>query len=226
MARIIVLLAAAAFSLFAAKSLKRFPWSYYVLALTLSALSVFALYEAPPQSVAHVLAGCVQKGYVGFSLITVVMFVGVFSRESRVRRTLGPVRGELSIVAALFMVAHVIPYVSGYLAMLGFMGSLRASVLASLVIAIVLVVLLLVLTVTSVKAVRRVMPPRTWKNVQSFAYAFYVLAFVHLAGFLVVPYASGSASAAAALAYYGVLFVAYAALRMRRAFIDSKEKVA
>ncbi len=226
MARIVVLLAAVAFSWLAAKSLKRLPWVYYALALALSMLSVFALYEAPPRSVVHVLADCVQKGYVGFSFITVVMFVGVFSRDSRARRVLGPVRGELSIVATLFMIAHVVPYVSGYLAMLGFMGSLRASVLASLGIAVVLVVLLLVLAVASVKVVRRAMPLWAWKNVQRLAYVFYVLAFVHLAGFLIVPHSSGATGATVALAYYGVLLVAYATLRVRRAVIDSKEKVA
>lgn len=222
MTHVLVLILAAAFSWAAAGSLRRRPWAYYLCAAVLSVLAIVALYETAPSSVLHELADWVQKGYVGFSLLTVVMFVGAFPKEGKVRRRLGPVRGELSIIAALFMVAHMVPYVSGYLNMLGFMGSLRPSMRVSLVIAIILAVLLLVLSVTSVKAIRRAMDTKVWKGVQRFAYLFYLLAFAHLFGFLVVPMMAGSAVAGWTLAYYGVILVAYLVLRVYRALADSR----
>ena len=123
-----------------------------------------------PGGMVRALAYAIQKGHPGFSMLALVMFVGVFDRKSVVRRALGPVRGELSIIGAILMLAHAVPYLANYLAMAGAVFSLKPSVQMSLALAVVLLFLLGVLAVTSIKALSVRMDARTWKRIQRLVY--------------------------------------------------------
>ena len=164
-------------------------------------------------------AFAIQKGQVGFAFLAIVMFVGAFRDGSAVRKALQPVRGELSIVATILMIAHVVP---SYAGMVGALGSLRPTVIALLGIAVVLIVLLAVLAVTSLQAVKRAMKSNSWKRVQWLAYAFFALIFFHMLGYMMVPVAAGSPDASAALAFYGMVYASYAVARVRRAWADER----
>ena len=133
-------------------AVKQRPVLFYVLAALVAAVGMYFTFNPSPGGMVRALAYAIQKGHPGFSMLALVMFVGVFDRKSVVRRALGPVRGELSIIGAILMLAHAVPYLANYLAMAGAVFSLKPSVQMSLALAVVLLFLLGVLAVTSIKA--------------------------------------------------------------------------
>lgn len=203
-------------------ALKRHPAAFYALAALVAAAGVYFTFNPNPNGAARAVAFAIQKGHLGFSMLAVVMFVGVFDRGSAVRRALGPVRGELSIMGAILMLAHIVPYLANYVSMAGAVLSLKPSVQSSLVVAVVLLVLLGVLAATSFKAVRARIDPRTWKRVQVLAYPFFLLVFVHLLGYLAVPLRAGAPDVVVGFAFYAVVFASYLVLRARRFVLDKR----
>lgn len=206
------------------KPLKRFPVVFYVLALLASALGVYFTLYTNPNAAVRAVAFAVQKGHVGFALFAVVMFVGIFSNDSRVRRYFNPVRAELSIMAAILIAGHFCLYLRNYMFVLGDFASVKTNVLFSLIIALVILALLIVLTFTSFNAIKRKMKPKTWKRVQTFAYVFFGLIYLHMLGYLLPAALSGSARAITNVAVYSVIFLVYVVLRTRKAVADKKSK--
>jgi DMSO/TMAO reductase YedYZ heme-binding membrane subunit len=204
---------------FLLKSLvKKYAWLFYALAIIACAAGLW-LFFLPAAERPVFLAGfsfIMRRGYVALSLFTLVMLVGVFGDESFVRRALQPIRAEMSIIAAILIGGHFLPYLTGYLQMLFGLGSLRMNIAVSLGISLVLLALLLTLTITSFAAVRRRMRPTTWKKLQRLAYLFFLLIYAHLAGFLLPSALQGSSVAITSIAAYSVVFFVYAILRVRR----------
>lgn len=196
------------------------PAAFYVLAAAIAALGVHFTWNPVASDAVRAFAFAVQKGHVGFSMLALVMFVGVFAECSRARRALAPIRGELSIAGGVLIAGHFILYLASYAGMLGSFGALKPAVAASCLIAVVLLALLAVLFVTSFPQVKRLMGAKPWKRVQMLAYPFFALAFAHLLGFFAVPLANGSPRAQVMCALYAAVFLAYAALRVRRRAID------
>lgn len=203
-------------------AIKRLPVAFYLIAGLVAALGIYFTYNPGPSGLVRAIIFAVQKGHIGFALLAVVMFVGVFDRSSAVRRALGPIRGELSIMGAILMLGHAVPYVANYLSMTGALLSLKPTVQASLCIAVVLLALLGVLAITSIKALRARMDARTWKRVQMLAYPFFLLIFLHLLGYLLVPLKAGSLGILVGLGFYGVVLILYLVLRARRFVLDGR----
>jgi DMSO/TMAO reductase YedYZ heme-binding membrane subunit len=165
-----------------------------------------------------------RRGYIALALFTLVMFVGVFSDDSAIRRALLPIRAELSISAAIFIVGHFLPYLTGYLQLFFDSAALRVNIALSLIISLVLLLLLLVLTITSFNVVRRHMKPGTWKRVQRLSYLFFLLVYAHLIGFLLPSALQGSPVALTSITVYSLVFLSYGALRLRRHLVDKSVK--
>lgn len=206
--------------------LRAHPVPFYSVAVLLGVFGVYFTFNPNGSEIMRAVAFAVQKGHVGFSLLAFVMFIGVFDKKSKIRQMLMPLRKALSIMGGILMCAHFIPYCAGYISMVGNFFSLRPSIAMSLVVAVVLVALLFVLVVTSFDVVRKCMKATSWKRVQSLSYVFFGLVFVHLLGYLLVSALGGSVMAAFNCALYGLVFGAYAVLRVRRALLDRKSKVA
>ena len=204
------------------KQVKAHPSLFYILAVVLACVGIYLTYTPATNGALRAFAYAVQKGHLGFSLLVVVMFVGVFRDGSVVRKALQPIRGELSLIAAILMVAHVIPYVASYSGMIGALGSLKPSVLASLGIAAVIVVLLIVLSVTSMRVVKQTMRADSWKRVQWLAYVFFGLIFFHMLGYMMVPMLAGSFEPSITLAFYTAVYAVYVVARLRRYAIDRR----
>lgn len=203
-------------------AIKARPSAFYVLAAATACFGVYFTYHPVADGFVRAAAFAIQKGQVGFAFLAIVMFAGAFQDGSVVRKALQPIRGELSIIATILMIAHVVPYLASYAGMVGALGSLRPTVIASLGIAVVIIVLLAVLAVTSLQAVKRAMKANSWKRVQWLAYAFFALIFFHMLGYMMVPVAAGSSDASTALAFYGVVYASYAIARVRRAWVDKR----
>lgn len=222
MGQIVSALIAVVFTALLRAPLRKSPVLLYVIATLVAGVAVYLTYHPLPSQLVRSMVFCVQKGYVGFGFMAIVMFVGVFADDSAIRRALAPVRAEFSIVGGILVIGHVVPYAGSYTRMFASLASLRMSVLVSLVIAMVTLALLVVLLVTSFRSVKRRMDARTWKRVQMLAYPFFILAYFHILGYMIVPVRGGSVDAAIALAYYTVAMIAYVALRLRKASADAR----
>lgn len=211
------------FALLFRNPLKRFPLIFYALALILGCLPFLTFWMSVPRVFQMLVLLPLQRCYLAFALFTVVMFIGVFSDESRIKAYFMPIRAELSIMACLLALPHIVRNIVTYVPKL-FWDSLGVTVpmTLSVALAMLLTVLLLVLGVTSFRAIKERMHTATWKKVQRFAYVFFVLIFVHL-GLMLVPSAlSGGVDARQNLIIYGVIFVLYGVLRLRKAFVDKR----
>lgn len=220
MSQIVSAIAIVAFVAVFRESIRKRPAAFYLLAMLVAVFGIYFTYNPSPAGAVRAIVFAVQKGHIGFALLALVMFVGVFDRASVVRSALGPMRGPLSIMGAILMLGHAVPYLANYLSMAGAVFSLKPTVQASLCIAAVLLVLLGVLAITSIKVLRAHMDARTWKRVQLLAYPFFLLIFLHLLGYLLVPFAAGSTEILVGLGFYGAVLVSYLALRIRRFVLD------
>lgn len=217
---LIVFIATAAVVLALRGAIKKAPVLFYAAAAVAVILLFAGINSVLPGTWWKPLILLVQRCMVALSLFTIVMFIGVLPKGSKLDMWLRPIRAELSIIACILCLGHMCMYLVPYAtrALSGIMG---ASMLASFVVAIVLFALLLVLGITSFSFVKLHMHARTWKNVQKLAYPFFILAYVHLM-FMLAPAASkGGEQAIFSVALYSVAFVLYIVLRLVRA---SKEK--
>jgi DMSO/TMAO reductase YedYZ heme-binding membrane subunit len=209
------------------KPLKRVPLAFYALALVACAVSLwlFALPATERPAFLNGLYFIMRRGYIALSLFTLVMFIGVFGENSPIRRALNPVRAEYSIIAAILIIGHIVPYLTGYLQQLMSPFPLRGSIAVSLALSCALLLLLTVLTVTSFNAVKQHMSPRTWKRLQRLSYLFFLLVYAHLSAFLLPAALQGSPIALPGIIVYSLIFVSYAILRVRRNFSVRKSLV-
>ncbi|MBU5405943.1 ferric reductase-like transmembrane domain-containing protein [Paraeggerthella hongkongensis] len=223
MSFLIVLVATCLFVAAAAKSIKTMPWLWYAIALALDIAYAYGIVYSLPPTMLQVLSPVVQRCTLATALFVIVMYCGVFSEHSTVRRTVGPIRAELSIIACILAFAHCLNYLSSYLDVLSSnVEAIDGSQLASLVIAIVLFALLLLLGATSLKVLKRRMSASAWKNVQRSSYVFFALIFVHELLILYPAAVKGSEDSLITCVASGVIFVAYFALRFARFRSDRK----
>lgn len=204
-----------------AGALRRHPAVFYVVAVVLTGVYVWVMQEGLAPTYARPLTTVLQKGYLASLLVGVVMFTGCLGEGSALRRHLAPVRGELSVLAFVFVMGHVLTYLPSYLGRFGALFAARTNVAVSLVIALVLTALFAVLALTSLRVVRRHMGGRAWKRLQRSAYVMVALLAAHVAFVLGRSAFVGGAPTALAsfVAYVGIIAI-YAVLRVRKALHD------
>lgn len=203
------------------RSIHRTPWLWYGLAIALDILYAVAVPANFPPPALRFLTPVVQQGMVATALFAIVMYCGVFSEHSRVRRIIGPIRAELSIMACILALAHCLNYLSSYLGVLtAHIQALAPNQAASLFVALALFALLAVLGITSAKAIKRRMRAGVWKNVQRASYVFFGLIFVHEVLILYPAALKGQGDAASTLVTSAVVFGLYAVLRIVRFALD------
>ncbi len=219
----VILVATCALVLAAANSIRAVPWLWYVLACAIDTVYAYGIvYNLPPAAL-QILSITVQRCLLATALFVVVMYCGVFSEQSTVRRRIGPVRAELSIMACILAFAHCLNYLDSYLGVLSRnIAAVSANQFASLVLAIVLFALMIVLGVTSLKAVKHRMHANVWKAIQRSAYVFFALIYVHELLVLYPSAVKGTGEALATCVVGGVVFVLYFVLRFVRYVVDRK----
>lgn len=204
-------------------ALRRWPGVFYGVALVLTVVYGWAVCTGADIAGVRWLTVVLQKGYLASLLLAVVMFTGVLSKGSALRRRLQPIRGQLSVLSFILILGHLVTYLPPYLGRLGALLGSRTNVAFSLVVAMVLTVLFFVLAVTSLQAVRRAMNPHVWKALQRGAYLMVALLVLHVALVLGKSALVGGALQARVAfgAYVGVVAL-YAVLRVRRALVDRR----
>jgi DMSO/TMAO reductase YedYZ heme-binding membrane subunit len=199
------------------KAIKKVPWVFYLLAVALSVLLIIGNNVLSfPSWFREYFLFLLQSNNLAMGLFTIVMFTGAFKEHSALRKALIPLRAELSIIASLLCIGHIVNYGGSYLdQLLSSMTGMPVSRLSATLIAFLLVIVLIPLVVTSFKAIHARMAPKTWKRIQALAYPFYLLVFLHMFFYLLPPAMAGSLSALISLSLYLALGIAYLVLRVR-----------
>lgn len=205
------------------KPLHRSPFLFYAVAVAVDLVGLFGVSSGLPRTVWRLLFELQREALLPLALFSVVMFIGCFRKDSPVGRSLLPVRGELSIIAWILSLEHVVVYMKAYLPRVLGASAVPTSVLGGFAIAVVLLALLLVLGVTSFKLVRRAMPSKLWKAVQRLSYPFFALVFVHVLLMLAPSAVNGGAAAQVSVLVYVALFGLYVALRAARYVADCRD---
>lgn len=205
--------------------IKNAPVLFYAICLVLSALSIAYNCNILPKEMGSALVLPLQRGGLGTALFVIVMFIGVFSVDGKVSNCMRPVRAELSIMACLLMIGHVVIYLSAYLpnVMKGLV--LKGNVAVSFVLAIFLLILLILLGGTSLRFVKKRIRAENWIRLQKLSYLFYALVFLHLTFMLAPSALQGNAIAIGNMIVYIAVFGSYTIARIVRFRIDKYDDV-
>lgn len=201
--------------------LHRSPGLFYISAIAVDVVYLCLKFMGGPYVLWRIFFELIQECLLPLALFVVVMFVGCFSRESKISQKLRPVRAELSIVACILVLGHMGSYLGLYVNRV-VAGNAQGNVIASIVVALALLVLVLLLGVTSLNSVKRLMTKETWVKLQKLAYVFFALVYLHLALMLLPSAMNGGHSAFVSLIVYTLIFGSYGILRVKRAVIERR----
>lgn len=162
-----------------------------------------------------------QRGVFSTTTFVIVMMVGVFTKPNKWSKSMMSIRGEISIIGSIFVICHNVLYGIVYFPSLfkhPELMSIQNKIAA--ILTLVLLVLLIPLFVTSFKSIRKKMNAKKWKKLQRLAYPFFMIIYVHV----MVLYSVSPSAHILDIALYSVVFLGYAALRIRKAIIKSGER--
>ena len=218
------LIIAAFFSLTAKSTIKRHPHPWYIGALVLTLfVSLFPFSRDLPAPVTFVL-DLFRRGALACALWCIVMWTGAFPNGSWLIKRLMPVRGELSILAAMLTLGHNIGYGRTYFVRFFTNASaLPANQFAACIITLILLIIMIPLTILSFPTIRKRMKAKKWKQIQRFAYLFYALLYLHIL-LLFLPLAqNGRTSYYFSVIVYTAIFLGYAICRIRKWYFLKKK---
>lgn len=207
------------------KPLKKNPTVFYVIAAILTAVSVMILQSditISSRFVRDYVIGIFSRGALGAAFWAVVMWAGALPNGSAPIKKLMPIRGELSITAAVLTLSHVITYGIQYISNL-IKGRTGSDFWITSLVCLVMVLIMVPLTVMSFKTIRKKMNAKTWKKIQRFAYVFYALIYIHIMVLFVPKAQNGRDGYFLSILVYSAVFIGYAVMRIRKAYIAKKK---
>lgn len=218
------LVIAAIFALTAKSTIKRHPYPWYIGALVLTLfISLFPFSRDLPEAITFLL-DLFRRGALACALWCIVMWTGAFPNGSKPIKRLMPVRGELSIFAAMLTLGHNIGYGRTYFVrFFTDASSLPANQFAACIITLVLLAIMIPLTILSFPTIRKRMKAKKWKQIQRFAYVFYALLYTHIM-LLFIPLAqNGRDGYYFSVIVYTAIFLGYAICRIRKWYFLKKK---
>lgn len=204
--------------------IRRYPVVFYGLAIAVCVLFFMSEFLSMPRSAWLVFLMLIQKCMLPLALFVVVMYIGAFPPHSKFNQWLKPIRAELSIIACILALGHMVVYLGSYLPRIMAGGPFSANVMGSFVLALILFVLLLILGVTSFHSVKERMHADTWKKIQKSAYVFFFLVYGHVLLMLLPSALNGGVASVISVGVYSVVFGTYAILRGIRAVNDKQAR--
>ncbi|MBR5164930.1 MAG: FMN-binding protein [Ruminococcus sp.] len=207
------------------KPLKKCPAAFYITAAVLTVAAVAVTQSditISSRFVRDYVLAIFSRGALGAAFWAVVMWAGALPNGSAPIKKLMPIRGELSITAAILTLSHVITYGVQYISNL-VKGRTGSDFVITSVVSLAMVAIMLPLTVMSFKTVRRKMNAKTWKRIQRAAYVFYGLIFAHVMVLYIPRARSGRDGCFLSVIVYSAVFLGYAAMRIRKAYIAKKK---
>ena len=207
------------------KPLKKCPAAFYITAAVLTAASVVITQSDVTISsrfVRDYALGIFSRGALGTAFWAVVMWAGALPGGTAPIKKLMPIRGELSITAAILTFSHIIIYGMMYISNL-IKGRTGSDFVITSIVCIAMVLIMTPLTVMSLKKIRKKMNAKTWKKIQRLAYVFYALIYVHIMVLLVPKARKGRDGCFLSILVYSAVFIGYAVMRIRKYYIMRKK---
>ncbi|MBO4458558.1 MAG: FMN-binding protein [Butyrivibrio sp.] len=207
---ILSLLTAILFVLLFEKPLKRNPIPFYVVSALISvAIIILQLQNVSFGGyVGKYLYPMLSNAGLGAAFFVLVMYAATFENGSYPAKLLIPIRGQLSIIASILTLAHVF----------SFSTLLSPKLSLVYILSAVMVIIMIPLFITSFIKIRRRMHPKTWKSLQRFAYAFYLLIYLHILFLYIRRAMHGDSRSAQNIAVYSVVFLWYFICRPIKAY--------
>lgn len=224
---LISLIIAGTFAFFCGKPLKKHSCIFYGAAVIITVITVFVVksdLHSLPVFLNSYIIPLFTRGALATALWCVVMWTGALPNGSAPIKKLMPIRGELSIFAAILTLGHNIGFGQTYFVMLFTDYSrMSSSQIAASVLTIIMLVIMIPLTVMSIPKIRRKMDAKLWKRIQRSAYIFYALLYTHIM-LLSVPMANmGRDGYFFSIAIYSAVFIGYTVCRVRKWYIVRKK---
>lgn len=215
---LIALISVAVFIYVCHNLLKKNPYIFYGIAVILTVATVFIDFTGLPSWINKYVLGLFTKGVLGTAMFVFVMYAGALKNGTTIVKVLMKIRGELSITAAMLVLAHNITYGKVYfVALFSKPESMPANRLVAAIISVILITLMVILTITSFPSIRKKMKAKNWKKLQRSAYIFYGLTYVHIM-LINVPLAkAGRDEYLLNVIVYSLVFVNYGVMRVRKA---------
>jgi len=207
------------------KPLKKCPAAFYISAAVLTVASVVITQSdinISSRFVRDNVLGIFSRGAMGTAFWAVVMWAGALPNGSAPIKKLMPIRGELSITAAILTFSHIITYGVQYITNL-IKGRTGSDFVVTSIVCLAMVLIMTPLTVMSFKKIRKKMNAKTWKKIQRFAYIFYAFIYVHILVLFVPKAQKGREGYFLSILVYSAVFIGYAVMRIRKYYIANKK---
>lgn len=207
------------------KPLKKCPAAFYISAAVLTVTSVVITQSdinISSRFVRDYVLGIFSRGALGTAFWAVVMWAGALPNGSAPIKKLMPIRGELSITAAILTFSHIITYGVQYITNL-IKGRTGSDFVITSIVCLAMVLIMTPLTVMSFKRIRKKMNAKTWKKIQRFAYVFYACIYVHILVLFLPKAQKGREGYLLSIIVYSAVFIGYAVMRIRKYYIVNKK---
>ena len=219
---LLALLLAVLFSFVCRKALKKHAVLFYIAAAVSVAVAVWDFHGVPAPMQNYVI-GLFSRGAFATGLWCVVMWIGALPNGSAMMKALMPVRGELSIFAAILTLGHNFGFGKTYFVrMFTNPGSMKPTQLTAGILSLVMLAIMIPLTILSIPSVRKKMTAKRWKKIQRTASLFYALIYLHVMILFLPSAQNGKVLYQVSVIVYSLVFLGYAACRIRKAIIRKK----
>ena len=140
------------------------------------------------------------------------MFGGAMNKKWSLTKKLLSIRGELSIIAGILMIPHIIVYATKFLMKFIQGKEISAYTYIYIIFGVIAFALLIPLFITSLKEVKVKMKFKKWKSIQRWSYLFFALIYLHVVIILV----NGKEFDVLKFALYSSVFFVYTALKINK----------
>lgn len=221
---LIAIAAAFGFAYLCKKPLKQHPYIFYAGAAVISIIVAAVDFRNVPEFVNTYIIGLFSRGAFGTALWAVVMWTGAFPNGSKPIKAFMPIRGELSIFAAILTLGHNIGYGKTYFVRLFTDASrMSAEQLTASFLTIAMLIIMIPLTVMSFPQIRKKMNAKLWKKFQRTAYLFYGMMYLHVMVLFVPMAKAGRQGYFLSVLAYSIVFIGYAVCRIRKWYLLRKK---
>ncbi|MEE1057226.1 MAG: hypothetical protein UH239_08280 [Acutalibacteraceae bacterium] len=221
---LIGLVMAVVFSLTGSKIIKKHSYILYGICTVISIAIAFIDTKIFPEFINTYIIGLFSRGAFATSLWIVVMWTGALKNGSTLIKKLMPIRGELSIMAAILTLGHNISFGKVYFVRLfSAPQSMSPIHLVAAIMSLAMLLIMIPLTIMSFPKIRKKMNGKLWKKIQRTAYVFYTLIYLHVITLYLPMAQQGNMNYLFNVVLYSIIFITYAVCRVRKWFIVKKK---
>ena len=168
----------------------------------------------------------VNNGMLATALFIIVMYIGALSASDKRVSNLMKIRAELSIVASILLVGHIFSFTRVLIGDLSTMSDFTSPQvlirIITMICGFIAFFICIPLFVTSFKKIRSKMGPGKWKKLQSAAYIFYLLVYMHIMTVLFME--SREVNRLPEMVLYSAIFISYTVLRVKKKSAEKKRE--